>query len=879
MKELKIFLGSSFRLMKQRKSIGTLFANLNTKWLNDDVRVRLMIWEDFLIGYSGKHKQQEYIEEMVLPSDTCIFLFSNRVGKYTRMELMAKLAQNKDACHVFRLKHNGTWIKSVADELQSIGVVYEDISSDSDLLISISGIVEKCIQDGVASDTTCKHDADLCFYTTIGNYVKTVCQHIDEDIDTQVRKIDDFTMDEWGIHCVLHPRKTFSLMDCTDHYIPMLANDVSDEDYRELEYGIDKSKDEHHRIKRMTIFDFGNVYNQNGRLRMLIDSKTNGGLFTDKVKSLGDVKFNLLDWIRKSKNQILSSNTTPLAIEKGNLVVDGTPFASMAAIDKENKTTALVAEVTQIEDTLEQMFSRTVDDSAFLQLSQKRMQVKGLVDIVLLYVLNDSSLQITAISEGEKELARQCEELDSVVIAKLSAELSVEDAKLLKGLLLKKEGLERTLLRHGCCSVFRLLITQYVLVALFDTFFSVFSQQEEEDILYGRIIDLADEYAVHIPFIEAIRMNRGNMFSRKSDYQNARKEYLDAIANLEKYKAKGRYVMRYITIVYVHLFHLEERYGTRDSMDDVMSLFEKHIHSLDVADEYHFFDMCMFVTSKLTGVDIYDEDSREMVEMAEEFFMEANKKQLSVDDELYGDIFVYMPNMIARYYIDHHAQYPYYEVSSLLIRAESLIQFALDNSERLRKLHFSEGLTYYGSLKHQLGYLLSFSEYRVKESIQSYDEALDARRRVYALSGNPNDELEVAQTLVNYGAVELAIAQNKYRVRGEFKLRMYEKACEALDIYKRHLVPGNLHSETRLYEAKLLYGTSLYQIFLVNKLGTSFYNQAISVLLDCWNWNKNNIANQYRETIFSSAGEILLKNGCISKNDFVEVKGMVGQYD
>lgn len=114
MKELKIFLGSSFRLMKQRKRIGTLFANLNTKWLNDDVRVRLMIWEDFLIGYSGKHKQQEYIEEMVLPSDTCIFLFLNRVGKYTRMELMAKLVQNKDACHVFRLKHNGKWIKSVA---------------------------------------------------------------------------------------------------------------------------------------------------------------------------------------------------------------------------------------------------------------------------------------------------------------------------------------------------------------------------------------------------------------------------------------------------------------------------------------------------------------------------------------------------------------------------------------------------------------------------------------------------------------------------------------------------------------------------------------------------------------------------------------------
>ena len=87
MQVVNIFLGSSFRLMSMRRLIGDSVRKINDQWIKNGVQIKLHIWEDFIIGYSGKHKQQEYIDDMVLPSDICIFMFSHGVGMFTQMEL------------------------------------------------------------------------------------------------------------------------------------------------------------------------------------------------------------------------------------------------------------------------------------------------------------------------------------------------------------------------------------------------------------------------------------------------------------------------------------------------------------------------------------------------------------------------------------------------------------------------------------------------------------------------------------------------------------------------------------------------------------------------------------------------------------------------
>ena len=120
MQVVNIFLGSSFRLMSMRRLIGDSVRKINDQWIKNGVQIKLHIWEDFIIGYSGKHKQQEYIDDMVLPSDICIFMFSHGVGMFTQMELEAKLKQNKDAVFCFRMPHKGKLQQSVIDSLNEI---------------------------------------------------------------------------------------------------------------------------------------------------------------------------------------------------------------------------------------------------------------------------------------------------------------------------------------------------------------------------------------------------------------------------------------------------------------------------------------------------------------------------------------------------------------------------------------------------------------------------------------------------------------------------------------------------------------------------------------------------------------------------------------
>ena len=104
MQTINVFLGSSFRLMNYRKKLGETARTLNEKWLSKGVRIHLFKWEDFRSEYRGKGKQEEYIDEMVLQSEICIFLFSDSIGKFTKRELEAKLIQNPNAVHAYRVK-------------------------------------------------------------------------------------------------------------------------------------------------------------------------------------------------------------------------------------------------------------------------------------------------------------------------------------------------------------------------------------------------------------------------------------------------------------------------------------------------------------------------------------------------------------------------------------------------------------------------------------------------------------------------------------------------------------------------------------------------------------------------------------------------------
>lgn len=61
---VNVFLGSSFKLMYARKSVGNFIRKLNDKWMERGVRVCLKIWEDFRTEYEDKSKQDEYVYDI-----------------------------------------------------------------------------------------------------------------------------------------------------------------------------------------------------------------------------------------------------------------------------------------------------------------------------------------------------------------------------------------------------------------------------------------------------------------------------------------------------------------------------------------------------------------------------------------------------------------------------------------------------------------------------------------------------------------------------------------------------------------------------------------------------------------------------------------------
>lgn len=859
MQVVNIFLGSSFRLMSMRRLIGDSVRKINDQWIKNGVQIKLHIWEDFIIGYSGKHKQQEYIDDMVLPSDICIFMFSHGVGMFTQMELEAKLKQNKDAVFCFRMPHKGKLQQSVIDSLNEIGVQAKDIIDEHIICQEINGIIENYIYRNITIDSNINKIEEMYFYTTIPDDLPKV----QEEIGTTIRDFDDTTIDEWGIHCILHPRKQLHLMDETDHYIPILNNEVSNEDLSELSNGIDKSSDLTHRMQRMSVFDMGNIKN-NVKVHKLLE---NAGIFTDKITDMNSLKWKLHKWMRTERKKILSASTCLFELQNGLININNTPIASLAEIDDSGKLEKSVSEIERLNLNIHNAIDNKSSDLVVSSIVDERNRLKSIIDARITYGINSWTNDIIKDSEEFKEIINKCTQLE-IKINELFEVHSGYDEQELKAAILQREKLEYCLTVNNVTSPFRLLSYQLYMVAIFDTYLNGVVQSPDEDDLYKRIIATAEEFHINDPNVEMIRMNVGNMYARNNDYLNARNLYITAIQKLQVMYDKSVSIARNITYAITHLAHLDLDMGDTDWVDESLMMFKEHISRLDILNDSYLIDQCMYITAELCSIDIEDETTHDIVALAEEMFEKTNNKlYLNPNDYAYGDIFVYLPNMIARYYIDHDSPE---DATTYFLKAEKYINASWNNCLKLTEYRYEEGLFHQGELKHQLGFLYASKQHTWEKALDAYEAALNLKKRSFELTKYPSEEERIAQTLVNYGALELQILESiqYFRPTKEHKLNPLNKALTALDIYKRHL------SELEYYQALQLKATVLDYMHKLDKENILLYNEATDAYYQCWIWNKANPKNQYRMKFVDYSGRALLQRGIISAKEFVEIRNI-----
>lgn len=865
MQVVNIFLGSSFRLMSVRKYIGDTIRLLNDYWIRYGIRIKLHIWEDFVIGYSGKHKQQEYIDDMVLPSDISIFMFSHRVGVFTQMELEAKLKQNKNAVFCFRLPYKGVPSQEVVEALNKIDVYAKYVIDEYATCQEVKCIVENYIRNFIVVDKSINKIEEIYFYTTIPDDLPNV----QSGIGTTIRDFDDMTMDEWGIHCLLHPRKQPHLMNVTDHYIPILKNNVSDEDLSELANGISMSADKSHRIQRISVFDMGNIFNTNKAVRELLEK---AGVFTEKIKDMDSLKWKLHKWLRFERKKILSSNACVFDVRNGCVNMNSIPITSLTEIDESGVLAKYLSEINKLNLEIKNSIKNENADHVIKLNIDKRNKLKGVLDAWIADGLNSWTNDLIVVPDEFKHLTDKCIELRSKTITLLGKHLGNDVSEELKAVILLREKLEYQLTANKITSPLRLLSYQLFMVAIFDTYLNSVEQSNDEDDLYDRIISTADEFHVNDPNVEMIRMNIGNMYSRNYDYVNARNAYKTAIQNLQAMYDKSVVMTRCITYVITHMFHLDLEMGDKESLHESLMIFKEHINRLDILDASYLVDQCMYITAELCNIDIEDESSYDSVIIAEKMFeIACNKLHLNPDEYAYGDIFVYLPNMIARYYIDHKNQQ---DSTNYFHKAEDFINISWENCLKLTEYKYEEGLFHQGELKHQLGFLYASKPSTWENALEAYEVALRTKRRLHRLTKYPSSELGIAQTLVNYGAIELNILEKTqlFQSTKEYKLDPLHKALTALDIYKKHMREDNANSELGYYQALQLKATILDYMYKAGSNNLELDAQAKDAYMQCWNWNKINPTNEYRMRFLQYSGQALLNRGIISNEEYLEIK-------
>lgn len=90
----KLFLASSSELKEDRDQFEILINRKNKDWVEKDVFLELVIWEDFLDAVSQTRLQDEY-NQAIRGCDIFVMLFCTKVGKYTEEEFETAFGQFK----------------------------------------------------------------------------------------------------------------------------------------------------------------------------------------------------------------------------------------------------------------------------------------------------------------------------------------------------------------------------------------------------------------------------------------------------------------------------------------------------------------------------------------------------------------------------------------------------------------------------------------------------------------------------------------------------------------------------------------------------------------------------------------------------------------
>ena len=789
-----IFLASSSELSRERLFIGNKMRMLNDVWEPQGVRIILNIWEDYHPEFTGERKQTEYDLDLVDGSDIVFGLFRGVCGKYSQEEVLRAYGNAPDKLYCFKLPSEDD--VAVRDFEVSSGILMEPVADKADVWGRMKARIEEYAASRCPVAAVPQVAENERIYLTLGEDLRT-----EEDaVGNMVRGVDMLVERKMGMRCRMLPLGDSGQISASDYYIAMFNNvlDVRSSNEFEVAY---KGLIRHNRPSAIapfqkkggtvTRYDAGNVVSD-------LMSKAGKEFFSIEYESLDTVKLTLIVHLLK-KSRVLAPDVVFTLGQDGGLF-----FCDQLIVETRK---ALGLHFDQVNE-----FTLNVE---LLELMMPAIPQLG-VEANLREEIRERLDKDGLTADEAAELVQKCTEL--IAFLKKNARRFYRPDYVLRMMLL----------RIACNDRYDELIGY------------------TPDGFYKEFVDYADRYSVADVVVEQMRLNMANSLARAGQEDDAMRLYGEVRRNLRCADPVSRMMRSKHFLLYYNALAVLATIGQENELEqwakELESLVEQWV-AKDASLAYYRCYPWAFRIDVLPVEELADEQLLAGAEECWQQMMEMTDRHIdrfSCSEAVHG-----LTKSLSRYYVDR--------ISVKGLSTETRLAFAgkakryLDVEERLCQRLMArnreEARKHYAAMLHNRGFLQKKTGNPL-EAIGSYLQSLEIRKQLFANYPTVSREDDVAETMVNIGALLLETPGQLVSNNPDVKTDALYYAETALEIYARHN-NGTLYHATNEYKARLLKGTVLYYKGEDEKQK----NEGLAILRNVRQWDEENPDNYYHGTI------------------------------
>ena len=848
MKILNIFIASSYELSKQRVLIGDYIRRLSYDYSPRGVRLRLACWEDFYPEYKGTSKQQEYDEKLIKSCDIFIAIFRTRCGIYTQHEVELALDLNKE-CHILQLpstdEHN-----DLDKFLSSIEIVPQQCD-DTLLLKEIGNIVDNYMsthQISLSSVATPLNAWRL--YATIPDDL----EDLRIKFSNMVRGLENFLEETCGRYFSLYPYRTPDNISSTEHYVCFIKDSWSQNDEQEVKKAYESCRNSS--IPETTLlYQFEGYDGENNNfLAKKINSEYQA--FSKSYSHIDTIKCDLTFWALSHKMAVALDTVQAFTIEGDMMCCYGRPFFYLSIYPELHKSIVCITRtIAGIDEKIRRNMEEGMvrNETIAIELAQKRkdqeLQLQSTINnwynkIQLLENLNfgTSKSQIEALkteqftqyvelTEQIKSLTKKCEKADNQFLEDFAAKL------------LAWENIASMNLTMNQIHVSEYIQVLTHIVKVCDTYFCPSGIIFDEDAIFKKIIDAADQYNYYTLFTEAMCVNYANSFSRDLHFDVAGEYYRNACKHILEIEDDSvlahhhkSYAVKSLLHYYAEIDDKEAVLKLGEYYEDLIFRWQKtNIHANYDVDLARCYSFVLSAAPKYYGV------CKELAEKSEKLIERLHKQfDNRPFDSDYFDALCYFNIVLSAYFIDR------YEIGNDEYFNKAL-HYIKESEKSLQACYPYNPLYVLHSLSqplHNRGFL--YSKANLWDSvISNYESALKKREDLYRRDLSDRALFEVAQTYVNLG--------DAYCNAKKFD-KALKCADEAITIYASKRTKQMPVFDMLYYEAYQLKATILMDI---DKEEGNYPHEAIKMMQECLDWSNKHPHNDYKDRFDGVSGVIL----------------------